>query len=1084
MKRINKFLSVFLALIMVITIIPMSAITVGATESAPLKVEVSTDKSSYKATGIAEITVKITNTSDEAVSNISAEVVFDDLAPVKKKKSVTFKEVDNLQPSDSFEFEYKATINADGMKVGFFDKIGLWFVRLFNGGYSASSHNTTALIQEITVIEFGKYSAENVVVVDYDGKEICEEYEELIKDVDIDEVYEHSDEDVSFDEDTETTFINNVVIINFDWDCSNERKAEIVNSINGKVVGGIDGYNELHVKINKSSFEELEVLIEELNKNEDIYAHYDEFTDISFNSAPTNDEWDNRANWEEVNNDYANWWVVATKTHLAWEYEEYFKKINIGIVDDGFKSDHEDVKIQTISEENVEKNHGTHVSGIIGAKHNNGKGIAGVVDKCSLYGYSVGKEEKEELKKDSEIYKGIETLVADYECKIINLSLGKQLKSLKAAKKHGKKTSEKIGRFLEICKETDKDFVIIQAAGNGEKNDDGEPLGIDAVFNGFFASITREECYSSDRIAVDDIMNRVIVVGAAYKTWEKENTYEMTTFSNAGSCVDIVAPGYNIYSTVAGKYQEDEIGNVIVEEGKKYRQLNGTSQAAPIVAGIAGLVWSVDENLSGADVKDIILKSAKAGNVKAYDNPYSPTTGDFYMVNAKLAVEEALRWTYGDLATISGTVTDKNTGDPISDVSVEFIDNEGDSFEPIMTTTTDADGKYFVKLPNGSYSVSFNHSNYDYYGTSIDTIENSNMINASLTLKNGDDNGDDNEGGDDNGGNCDDNGGNSDDNGGNSDDNGGNEEFMTEVVANSNIGDIIEFGSYPQAEVTDSTLISTLNSLVTSWTSYDYYTGTGNWYDGKMAPSDYMKYTDVIYNNTKYRGVYFTAYRPYCTGYISSPSNTYQDDNDYYTNTTYWFKYEPLNWRILDPNEGYVMCESIIDSQAYQNTVYRSESGGYGGSYYQDATRTTLADDYAASSLREWLNDDFYNTAFTSSEKAQIGTTNEYKIFILSNDIRNNEYGFSSRPGYDKAREAQGTDYAKCQGLYVYDGNSIAYQGNSRWWFHSSDDGAYSEFAAGIDYYGSVGAYYDHYVNFTHIGVRPAFKFNPKSLIS
>lgn len=58
-------------------------------------------------------------------------------------------------------------------------------------------------------------------------------------------------------------------------------------------------------------------------------------------------------------------------------------------------------------------------------------------------------------------------------------------------------------------------------------------------------------------------------------------------------------------------------------------------------------------------------------------------------------------------------------------------------------------------------------------------------------------------------------------------------------------GDIIEFGSYPQSKVTDSATISQLDSISKNWISYNYYSGTGDMYDGQMKPSDYMKYADI-----------------------------------------------------------------------------------------------------------------------------------------------------------------------------------------------------------------------------------------------
>ena len=309
---------------------------------------------------------------------------------------------------------------------------------------------------------------------------------------------------------------------------------------------------------------------------------------------------------------------------------------------------------------------------------------------------------------------------------------------------------------------------------------------------------------------------------------------------------------------------------------------------------------------------------------------------------------------------------------------------------------------------------------------------------------------------------------------------------------NNEVGDLIEFGSYPQTKVTDTSLLSALNSLSLSWASYGYYSGTGSTADGQMQPGDYMKYADVTYKGERYRAVKFTEYRPYYTGYQPSANNTYQDDNGYYTNTVYWFKFEPLKWRVLDPDEGFMVCESIIDSQPYNNTSYWKN-----GNFWQDTSCTTYDNDYATSSIRDWLNDDFYHTAFTAAEKAQIqksaqdnscydpnypqydsATTND-KIFLLSwDEVTNSEYGFNSSSGaYDTARRAQGTDYAKAQGLYVYNSTVSEYPCNSWWWLRSPYDS--SHYACGVH----DGGYCSDFstVDRTYNGVRPALKFNPTS---
>ena len=228
-------------------------------------------------------------------------------------------------------------------------------------------------------------------------------------------------------------------------------------------------------------------------------------------------------------------------------------------------------------------------------------------------------------------------------------------------------------------------------------------------------------------------------------------------------------------------------------------------------------------------------------------------------------------------------------------------------------------------------------------------------------------------------------------------------------LSSYNVGDIIEFGSYPQSKVTDSTLISKLNNVPKTWISYGYYSGTGKYSDGNMKPSDYMQYADINYGGNKYRAVTFSQYRPDCTGEVSSEENSRQDDNGYKVDNVYYFRYEPLTWRVLDPSEGYIMCNRIIDSQAFQNFVchYTNDNKVL---FYNNKECTIYASDWETSSLRKWLNNDFYNTAFTDLEKAQVGISHlenksrglsKYdgadtydRIFVISYyDAVNSEYG-------------------------------------------------------------------------------------------
>ena len=313
-------------------------------------------------------------------------------------------------------------------------------------------------------------------------------------------------------------------------------------------------------------------------------------------------------------------------------------------------------------------------------------------------------------------------------------------------------------------------------------------------------------------------------------------------------------------------------------------------------------------------------------------------------------------------------------------------------------------------------------------------------------------------------------------------------------------GDIIEFGSYPQTKEVNPKIISALNDILTDdmWVSYGYYIGTGTEYDGNMTASDYMKYADLELNGEKYRAVRFSQYRPTVTSDVSSEATSAQDNNGYELNTTYFFKYEPLTWTVLDPDEGFVMSNISIDSQAFENFSYYdpdSYDSAAGQAVYNSKDCKYLANDWSKCSLREWMNKDFYNTAFTAEEQAQIGKTyldntnpfsSKYdsagtfdKIFTISfYDAINSDYGFNEDgSSTDFARIRPVTDYAKCQGADAADATgTLPY-----WWLRTTN--LHGAFAFGVSPNGwivsSGGGYYN--VNRTDNAVVPAFKFNPKT---
>ena len=308
-------------------------------------------------------------------------------------------------------------------------------------------------------------------------------------------------------------------------------------------------------------------------------------------------------------------------------------------------------------------------------------------------------------------------------------------------------------------------------------------------------------------------------------------------------------------------------------------------------------------------------------------------------------------------------------------------------------------------------------------------------------------------------------GGSGDGNGGGGNNGGGNGGGPTHANYTRE-GDKIYFGSYPQTQVSDATLVSTLNTKAgtlpakgapAAWTEYGYFVATTN-----QRNYEYMWYIDVTEGGNAYRGVYFTDYRPFRqdkdTNNTGNVSNV--DDNGYTKSNVYWFKYEPIAWTVLSEAGGkaLIACELILDSQTFSNT-YSNQSN------------------YELSTIRAWLNSTFYDTAFNTTEKQYVakttvnnsvegndyacGNTEDY-VFLLSREEAKNKEYFAD----NAARKKTSTDYAKAQGL------KAETDGTSRWWLRTPSNAIASGCIT------NTGATYNSETTyFVELGIVPAITF-------
>ena len=186
-----------------------------------------------------------------------------------------------------------------------------------------------------------------------------------------------------------------------------------------------------------------------------------------------------------------------------------------------------------------------------------------------------------------------------------------------------------------------------------------------------------------------------------------------------------------------------------------------------------------------------------------------------------------------------------------------------------------------------------------------------------------------------------------------------------------------------------------------------------------------------------------------------------------------------------------MLCEYILDCHAFQNEV-GEETNGYYYTDFNDAPYGTYACNYEYSYLRHFLNNEFYNTAFSEEEKEKIllsTVKNDYEsankepsnlyssadtndcVFVPSiKEITNKHYGFSPEAKIDSLRTQVRTDYALICG--AHDQNN----GMTTWWLRSFylSVGKFSQVVYSVAKDGKILTF--DYVYSTSIGIVPMLK--------
>ncbi len=242
--------------------------------------------------------------------------------------------------------------------------------------------------------------------------------------------------------------------------------------------------------------------------------------------------------------------------------------------------------------------HGTHVSGIIAGNRTGIPGKQeGIADNAKIMVVRVVPDGDE---RDKDVANGIRYAV-DNGAKVINMSFGKGFS-------YDKKAVDEAVKYAE-----DHDVLLVHAAGNDHKDNDTTDNFPNRKYLSSF-----KEASNWIEVGASDVKGRP------------------GSFSNFGKhTVDLFAPGVKIYSSVP-------------DTG--YAYFNGTSMAAPCVAGVVAIIREYFPKLTAKKVKKILMHSVT--KIKfAVPQPGSDKKGvemtelciSGGVINAYKAVQMALR---------------------------------------------------------------------------------------------------------------------------------------------------------------------------------------------------------------------------------------------------------------------------------------------------------------------------------------------------------------------------------------------------------------------------------------------------------
>ena len=367
------------------------------------------------------------------------------------------------------------------------------------------------------------------------------------------------------------------------------------------------------------------------------------------------------------------WGPLAINAPAAWDYGVGGQSWGVmAVVDDAVDYFHEDLKDQVQYgrdygyndadpyPDTTAQTHGTHVTGIMAATINNGKGIAGMCNDTVYFAKITDAHYYDDYPGGGYDAAVIVNALIDISLidriTAVNLSIGGSAPS--AAEEQAYNTLWNSGK------------LPVAASGN-----DG--IGI-VIYPARY-----EACMAVGALTTDG------------------TDFSLTYYSNYGDHQGVTAPGGDLVTNQ---------GIMSTLPNNEYDVMHGTSMATPLVSGLAGLMKSVNQELNNVDIRNIINATCIDLGEPGWDSYFGHG-----MINAQAAVEMAINSVSGiankrrDILTIYPNPSNQQFWiKGIEDMSqgvVEMYDLKGKLVKTEPLTAQNLQAISVSNLPEGVYVV-------------------------------------------------------------------------------------------------------------------------------------------------------------------------------------------------------------------------------------------------------------------------------------------------------------------------------------------------------------------------------------------